>query len=319
MVVGNTYEYSKGQDDLYVMKLGGTPAAAPAENIVAKAAVPVAAVVAGTGLSFLALYLGRLFDYVAALFNRIWAGLNGLWESLMNVSLFKALYKLVYGYGFGKVKGKILGFLEKPLKKANAVERVPFLAGFSAQELEVLAISAVLLGLAFIAARKMDFLSLDNLVLYVFMAGFVTSLHDLAHRYYAFKYKSVAEYKFWGFGTVIMFVTALVIGSAYSVPARTIIDKSKTLGPREQAMVYLSGPMVSLILTLGFLLLVPFGGLLKTIGLLGVGMNMMSAVYSLTPFAPNDGNNVYKWNKALWASIFIPLLLLYLGITIFVS
>jgi Zn-dependent protease len=48
-------------------------------------------------------------------------------------------------------------------------------------------------------------------------------------------------------------------------------------------------------------------------------MNLLSAVYSLTPFNPMDGNKVYRWKKALWAVTFVPMLLLYLGITIFVT
>jgi Zn-dependent protease len=317
LFVGNTNEYGSGNDDVFVLKLGGTSVApAPSEDIVAKAAVPVAAVVAGTGLSFLALFMGRIFDYLSALFGKIWDGINDFLGSLLKIPLVDALYKLIYGYFKTYVKGMIFGRINK-IKVANATDRAPFWAGFSATELWVLAVSAALLGLAYIFAKKLN-LQLDTLVLYIFIAGLVTSFHDLAHRYYAYKYKSVAEYKFWGFGTLVMFLTALGLGVTYAVPARTIINKSDAMSVKEQAIVYISGPLVSGILAFAFLLLVPFGGTLRTIGLLGVSMNLLSAVYSLTPFNPMDGNKVYRWKKALWAFTFVPLLLLYLGITIFV-
>ncbi|OPY26200.1 MAG: hypothetical protein A4E28_02658 [Methanocella sp. PtaU1.Bin125] len=318
LFVGNTNEYGSGKDDVFVMKLGGSPVAPPAEDIVAKAAVPVAAVAAGTGISFLGLFLGRIFDTLSGFFNKLWDSLGDFWDSIMKIPAVNAVYKLIYGFFNTNLRSVVIGRMNK-ITVATATERVPLLAGLSGAELVAIALSAVLFGLAYLIAKRIDLFQLDNLILYIFIAGFVMSLHDLAHRYYARKYQSVAEYKVWGFGTVIAFLTAFFFGVTYAVPARTVINGASKMGLKEQAIVFLSGPMISAILALAFLLLVPFGGLLKTIGLLGGSMNLLSAVYSLTPFQPMDGNKVYRWKKGIWAAVFVPLLLLYLGITIFVQ
>jgi Zn-dependent protease len=319
LFVGNTDKYGSGKDDVYVMKLGGTPAAVPpAEDIVARAAVPVAAVVAGTGLSFLGLFLGRIFDSLSGIFNKLWDSLGDFRDALMKVPAINAVYKLLYGYLNTNLKSMVMGRMNK-ITVATAAERVPLLAGLYAVELGAIALSAVLFGLAYIIARRMNLFQLDNLVLYILIAGFVMSLHDLAHRYYARKFKSVAEYKIWGFGTLITFLTAFFFGVTYAVPARTIINGASKMDIKDQAVIFLSGPVISAILAIAFLLLVPFGGMLKTIGLLGGSMNLLSAVYSLTPFQPMDGNKVYRWKKGIWAVTFVPLLLLYLAITIFVQ
>ncbi len=127
LFVGNTNEYGSGKDDVFVMKLGGTPAApAPSEDIVAKAALPVAAVVAGTGLSFLSLFMGRIFDYLSALFGKIWDGINDFLGSILKYPLVDALYKLIDGYFTTYVKGMIFGRINK-IKVASATERAPIL------------------------------------------------------------------------------------------------------------------------------------------------------------------------------------------------
>jgi Zn-dependent protease len=260
--------------------------------------------------------MGRIFDYLSALMEKFMTAVNGFISTITRIPIFSVIYKLVYGYFNTYLKSMIIGRLNK-IKTASAVERVPVLAGLSSAELLAIVLSSVALGVAYIIAKKLVLFQLDTLVMYIFIAGFVTIFHDLAHRHYAIKYKSVTEYKVWGFGTLVAFLTAFFIGITYAVPARTLINGASKMSLKEQAVVYLSGPLVSAILAFGFLLLVPMGGTLRTIGLLGVSMNLLSAVYSLTPFNPMDGNKVYRWNKVLWAATFVPLLILYLGITIF--
>jgi Zn-dependent protease len=181
----------------------------------------------------------------------------------------------------------------------------------------IIAAASLLLGIAYLVSKKMDLLTPYNLALYGIMGGFVIILHDLTHRYYAHKYHAVVEYKFWGLGAVIMFVTAFLFGLVYAVPARTIINDVKKLGVREQAIIYMSGPMMSAVLAVAFILLVPAGGFFATVALLGVSMNLLTAVYSLMPIDPLDGVRVYKWKKPVWLVAFLPLLVLYVLVTVY--
>jgi hypothetical protein len=54
--------------------------------------------------------------------------------------------------------------------------------------------------------------------------------------------------------------------------------------------------------------------LIATAGEAGFSMNLLNAVFSLVPVKPNDGVEVYAWNRLVWAMVFIPLIVFYLYI-----
>jgi hypothetical protein len=62
----------------------------------------------------------------------------------------------------------------------------------------------------------------------------------------------------------------------------------------------------------------PWGGFIAAIGVLGFSMNMLGTVYSLMPFDPMDGGKIYGWSKVLWGMLFIPLILFYLVMLVFI-
>ena len=155
-------------------------------------------------------------------------------------------------------------------------------------------------------------------LLYVLVAGLAVSIHDLVHRYMAWRYDTPTEYKFWFLGTGIMFLTAIAFGVVYSSPSRLAIESAEKMTVKQQAIVYGSGPIVSFILFAIFLTMIPFGGTAATIGKLGASMNLLTAAYAMMPFAPMDGLKVYRWKKWAWAALFVPMLALYFVMIIFV-
>jgi hypothetical protein len=62
------------------------------------------------------------------------------------------------------------------------------------------------------------------------------------------------------------------------------------------------------------LFLIPLGGLFAVAGSAGFSMNLLNSVFSLVPVKPNDGVEIYAWNKLFWAVVFIPLIAFYLYI-----
>jgi Zn-dependent protease len=62
------------------------------------------------------------------------------------------------------------------------------------------------------------------------------------------------------------------------------------------------------------LFLIPLGGLFVIAGSAGFSMNLLNCVFSLVPVKPNDGVEIYAWNKLVWATVFIPLIVFYLYI-----
>ncbi len=282
----------------------------PLNGIIPEEYAPVAAVTAGAGIGLLGLFLGRISEIFAMLFNKLWGGINSILP-LENVGSF------LEGYIKSHVKN-LLQRKESKIRKVKAEEHVPLLAGFSSGELAVMMISVVLLAFAYLVAKDIDLFRADMIVIYIFVAGVATVLHDITHRLVAWKCNVVSEYKFWGIGTIAMFATSFLFGLVYALPARTIVNGADKLTKKQSAMVYLSGPFVSLVLAIVFLLLMFAGDAFRTIGLIGCSMNILSAAYSLMPFDPMDGNKVFKWKKYAWALVFLPLLAIYLALTWYV-
>jgi Zn-dependent protease len=111
-----------------------------------------------------------------------------------------------------------------------------------------------------------------------------------------------------------MLFTAWLFGNAFAKPSRTLIRSDKALMPEEAARIRLAGPLMSMGLAIGSLFLIPLGGLFVVAGSAGFSMNLLNSVFSLVPVKPNDGVEVYAWNKLVWAGVFIPLIAFYLYI-----
>jgi Zn-dependent protease len=330
LVIGNTNTYNSGQDDVYVLKIGNTSAPIPPPpvpepeeksiNIMTEATMPVAAVAVGTGLGLIGLLLvSKAGDITGAFATKASGPFNRGYAKWKGKPLIKETGDFTYGYAKGRFTSHLFKQLAKvEPEKGVAVQRQPFLAGFSAVELGVVVATSVFLGMAYMMANQINWADPALFVTYILVAGVAIIVHDLTHRYVAWKYGAVTEYQFWFLGTAIMFITAFFFRVVYAMPARLSINDSDKLSTRQQAMVYCSGPLVSVLMFGIFMLLVPLGGFAATIGLLGASMNLLSAVYSLMPFKPMDGRKVLKWKWPVWAALFFPLLVLYFALTIYV-
>jgi Zn-dependent protease len=52
-------------------------------------------------------------------------------------------------------------------------------------------------------------------------------------------------------------------------------------------------------------------------GTAGFSMNLLNAVFSLLPIRPNDGVEIFAWNRLVWALFFFPLLAIFLYFSAF--
>ena len=73
----------------------------------------------------------------------------------------------------------------------------------------------------------------------------------------------------------------------------------------------MGGPCVSIVLMVLFLALTQAGGLWAIAGGIGFSINLMTAVYSLMPIGTMDGLAVWKWNRALYLMLFLPMIAFY--------
>ena len=318
IAAGFTNTYRSGSDDGYAIKVAGNVVPSDDDAVDLGAVVnPLLAVGLGTGLAFVGAAavagLGSASGGASAQ-----ATISGTRSTaLARPPWSNKLFDFLSGYGKFHLRIWLYG-KESKLRKVRAVEAEPFLFGISKKELGVIALTAILLGSAFMLAKRMDLAQPLTWVTFIGVAGFAIMVHDLTHRYNARKHGTVAEYKFWGLGAVIMFVTAIIFGTIYAFPSRTIVNDPGKLSLKERAIIYGSGPLLSFGVFLFFLMLTPIGGTVTTIALLACSMNLLTAVYSFMPFVPMDGSHVMKWKRPVWALIFLPMLALYIVMTVFV-
>jgi len=311
-------------DNYYVVAVnaagGGTQSSTQGkpseESLVQQALPPVAAVAVGSAFAIISFAVvsgaSETAVTVANGFDSLKEYLRRLFHLDKVLDFFTDLLK-------DKGKEKIWNQVEKvELEDKEAVVRPALFAGFSALEMIVILFTSVFLGLAFMITNKIDLGSPSDWLIYILVAGLAVSLHDLTHRYVAWRYGVPTEYKFWFLGTIIMFITALAFGAVYSSPSRLAIERENELSARQKAVVYGSGPIVSVILFLVFLAMLPLGGMAATIGGIGATMNLLTATYAMMPFDPMDGRKVYKWNRPVWAAMFVPMIATYFALIIFI-
>ena len=264
----------------------------PLSPVIPDKYAPLAAVVAGITLSVIGTMasgsaaLSQLWDRITELLKKF---LGSETIGLMNVS---------------EIEKRGI----RPSENLSAI-----LLGLSSREILVIGISALGFAAAFILQDHLE-LKLATVIIFVCVGGIATILHDLAHKYCAYRAGCITEYQFWGLGTVTMLSTAWLFGNAFAKPSRTLIRSEKNPSLEEAAFIKLAGPLMSMGVAIVSLFLIPLGGLFVIAGSAGFSMNLLNCVFSLVPVKPNDGVEIYAWNKLIWATLFIPLIVFYLYI-----
>ena len=278
--------------DLIRTATGSNNAPLPTSPVIPDVYAPLAAVVAGVAVSVIGTTAGG-----SAAVSWIWDKITQLLEKF-----------------FGSEITGLMNSSEIEKRGIHPSENLSAIVlGLSSREMLVIGISACIFAAAFILQNQLD-LDLVPVLIFVCVGGITTILHDLAHKYGAYRYGCITEYKVWGLGTVTMLSTAWLFGNAFAKPSRTLVRSEKNLLPEEAAIIKLAGPLMSMGVAIVSLFLIPLGGLFAIAGSAGFSMNLLNSVFSLVPVKPNDGVEIYAWNKLIWAVVFIPLIAFYLYI-----
>ena len=196
-------------------------------------------------------------------------------------------------------------------KRGIAVhQRERYFLGLSAIEIIVIEAAVIMIAFAFILADRAA-LTLQTVLIYILVGAISVVLHDFAHRYFATRHRHDADTQFWGLGTAIMFLTAWLYGNAFATSYRNIVNRLGENEPRELGIEMVAGPCVSIILMVLFLALTNLGGLWAIAGGVGFSINLITAVYSLMPIETMDGGAVWKWNRAVYLMLFLPMISFY--------
>lgn len=182
--------------------------------------------------------------------------------------------------------------------------------GFSPVEILVIEVAVIMVAIAFIFADRAE-LTLQTVLIYILVGAISVVLHDFAHRYFATRHGHDADTRFWRLGTAIMFLTAWLYGNAFAQSYRNLVNRQGEDEPRELGIEMVAGPCVSIVLMVLFLALIPLGGLFAIAGGVGFSINLITAVYSLMPIATMDGGAIWKWNRAVYLILFLPMIVFY--------
>ncbi|MEW6294798.1 MAG: site-2 protease family protein [Candidatus Diapherotrites archaeon] len=173
------------------------------------------------------------------------------------------------------------------------------------------------------------------LIVSLIVVGTAFVFHELMHRFTARHFNYHAEFRLWPLGLIFAVALSLLLGVVFAAPGAVYIGERKFKGRKvtheesrqefyefedfseqkawnELGLISVAGPLTNIVLGFVFLggaLVFAQNSILFTISAMGFSINMFLALFNLIPFGPLDGAKVFVWNKAVWAILFIPLLL----------
>ena len=217
----------------------------------------------------------------------------------------KFLADLAGGHGVEK-----LSAAEVEKRGIALYQRERLFLGLSAIEIIVIEVAVIMVAIAFILADRAE-LTLQTVLTYILVGAISVLLHDFAHRYFATRHGHDADTQFWGLGTIIMFLTAWLYGNAFAQSYRNLVNRQGEAEPHELGIEMVAGPCVSIVLMVLFLSISQLGGPWAIAGGVGFSINLITAVYSLMPIETMDGGAVWKWNRAVYLILFLPMIAFY--------
>ena len=155
---------------------------------------------------------------------------------------------------------------------------------------------------------------LDYVPFVLGVAGVTILAHELSHKLVARSLGLKTVFKVWESGLVISALWAL-LGVLVPFYGSTFIkqkDWSYNKDVRKMGLIYMAGPVVSLILASCFLALGVNGSLLL-VGTIGFWANSSMVFFNLIPifpFTPFDGRRIFLWSKTIWSLLVIWFILL---------
>ncbi|MWG33874.1 metalloprotease [Halomarina oriensis] len=186
---------------------------------------------------------------------------------------------------------------------------------FSRRELRDLAVAWLALGVAFtfflnnglaqglLYGRLPVAEATRTFVLSLLTVGVGFLLHELAHKVVAIRFGQVAEFRA-DYSMLALAIFAGLAGFLFAAPG-AVYHGGRPISDRQNGLIALAGPVTNVVLIAVFLPLVFAGGLLGSVGVLGVGINALLAGFNMIPFGPLDGRKVLAWSKPVFALSFV--------------
>ena len=167
-----------------------------------------------------------------------------------------------------------------------------------------IAVSVLTLAFAFLISR----FPYGPLSVYDFGIAFISVitaffLHEMAHKYLAFRYGYPAAFRAWNMGLLLALISGF-FGFLFAAPGAVYVFGYPT--KEENGKISAAGPATNILagfifLILGFLLTHPWDFVCAYIA----GLNFFLAFFNLLPIGPMDGLKIYRWNLGVYITLFI--------------
>ena len=188
---------------------------------------------------------------------------------------------------------------------------------FYPEEKRDIALALLILTFAFyiLISRYLLFHGIINLLdlLTAFLAVLIAFfLHEMAHKYVAFKYGYPAAFRAWKMGLLIAFLSSFM-GFLFAAPGAVYVYGFPSKD--ENGKISAAGPITNIIAgfsLLGAAFIMPFHYLFAMFAYIA-SLNFFLAFFNLLPIGPMDGVKILNWN------IYIYIVLLVLSIAGFAS
>ncbi|WP_408958812.1 metalloprotease [Natrinema sp. 74] len=193
---------------------------------------------------------------------------------------------------------------------------------FSDRELRDLAVAWLTLSVAFalmfapVHRGRSVGVFLTMVALSLVTVGVAFLLHEIAHKMVAIEHGQLAEFRA-DYQMLFLAIMGALIGFLVAAPGA--VYHRGQITTRENGLIALAGPVTNLALALLFLPLVILPEPLRTIGQMGIWINLFLAAFNMIPFGPLDGKSVIRWHKGVFAVVFVPSIVLAAYVVFFVG
>ncbi|MFG1461079.1 MAG: hypothetical protein AAE987_06855 [Thermoplasmataceae archaeon] len=125
-------------------------------------------------------------------------------------------------------------------------------------------------------------------------------MHELAHRFMAYRLGGFGRFKIWPLGALLALVTS-ILGFLFAAPGAVYV--SGIYNRADGGKVSLAGPATNMLLAVIFyglfIVLEPITRISFLFGFVGA-LNSWYALFNLIPFGPLDGFKVYSWDHSVF-------------------
>jgi Zn-dependent protease len=127
-------------------------------------------------------------------------------------------------------------------------------------------------------------------------------LHEMAHKYMAFRYGYPAAFQAWFQGLLIALAMSL-IGFLFAAPGAVMVYGMP--GRRENGIISAAGPATNLVVGFALLVLSIFVSPATFVLSYVAYFNFFLAFFNLLPIPPMDGTKILSWNVAVYAILLV--------------